>query len=303
MITRRRSVTGIRNTNSTTNWSYTMNTNTTINGSLFDIVDGLDNAARIPALRSITHSAMAKCIGAIRQHIRDQARNIRNEDEPQVDLDQRNDYDENTRAEDEVKRAMGFSTQVPPLKQASLFHAVYDWADTDLRTLITSQWDAPLALEQMLKFMTDNAQKLDKGLAQALADAAKTDVKTIERMHELQSQREREQLIEATPEIVLTFKGFGENGYADAIDELPKIVQHQLGIKVVESLNKARDQVLARVLRTRRIADLASVPIIEDAAKQVSNWVEQFEHRYGDEIREAIDAGRNVRTLEDVATL
>lgn len=303
MITRRRSVTGIRNTNSTTNWSYTMNTNTTINGSLFDIVDGLDNAARIPALRSITHSAMAKCIGAIRQHIRDQARNIRNEDEPQVDLDQRNDYDENTRAEDEVKRAMGFSTQVPPLKQASLFHAVYDWADTDLRTLITSQWDAPLTLEQMLKFMTDNAQKLDKGLAQALADAAKTDVKTIERMHELQSQREREQLIEATPEIVLTFKGFGENGYADAIDELPKVVQHQLGIKAVESLNKARDQVLARVLRTRRIGDLASVPIIEDAAKQVSSWVEQFEHRYGDEISEAIDAGRNVRTLEDVATL
>jgi len=155
----------------------------------------------------------------------------------------------------------------------------------------------------MLKFMTDNAQKLDRGLAQALADAVRTDIKTIERMHELQSQREREQLIEATPEILMTFKGFGENGYADAIDELPKVVQHQLGIKVVESLNKARDQVLARVLRTRRIADLASVPIIEDAAKQVSNWVEQFEHRYGDEIREAIDAGRNVRTLEDVATL
>lgn len=279
-----------------------MNT-TTINQSLFDVVDGLDNTARVAALRGITHSAMAKCIGAIRQHIRNEARNTRNEDEPQVDLDQRNDYDENSRSTEEIANAMGFSTQVPPLKQASLFHAVYDWADTDLRTLITSQWDAPLTLEQMLRFMTDNAQKLDKGLAQALADAAKTDVKTIERMHELQSQREREQLIEATPEIVLTFKGFGDNGYADAIDDLPKVVQHQLGIKVVESLNKARDQVLARVLRTRRIADLASVPIIEDAAKQVSSWVEQFEHRYGDEIREAIDAGRNVRTLEDVATL
>ena len=140
-------------------------------------------------------------------------------------------------------------------------------------------------------------------ISQALADAAKTDVKTIERMHELQSQREREQLIEATPEILLTFKGFGENGYADAVDELPKVVQHQLGVKVVESLNKARDQVLSRVLRTRRIADLASVPLIEDAAKQVSNWVEQFEARYDDEIREAIDAGQNIRTLEDVATL
>ena len=289
--------------------------NTTTNQSLFDVVESLDNTARIPALRALTHSAMAKCIGAIRQHLREQERTERQEDSSSFtdvapvdrramqDLDMRNQTDENTRSVEEITRAMGFSTEVPPLKQASLFHAVYDWAYTDLRTLITSKWDAPLTVGQMLEFMTKSAPKLDHVLAQALADAAKTDIKTIERMHELQSQREREQLIEATPEIVLTFKGLGENGYADAIDELPKVVQHQLGIKVVESLNKARDRALARVLRTRRIADLASVPIIEDAAKQVSNWIEQFERRYGDEIREAINAGRNVRTLDDVATL
>lgn len=296
--------------------------NTTTNQSLFDVVESLDNTARVAALRGITHSSMAKCIGAIRQHIRNEARNVRNDEDPQIDLDQRNAFDENHRvgsstddihggynfneptdAADEAKRYMSFSTEVPPLKQASLFHAVYDWALYNLETLTTSKWDAPLTIEQMLEFMTKGTPKLDRTLAQALADAAKTDIKTIERMHELQSQREREQLIEATPEILLTFKGFGDNGYADAIDELPKVVQHQLGVKVVESLNKARDQVLSRILRTRRIADLASVPLIEDAAKQVSNWVEQFEIRYDDEIREAIDAGRNVRTLEDVATL
>lgn len=296
--------------------------NTTTNQSLFDVVESLDNTARMAALRGVVHSSMAKCIGAIRQHIRNEARNVRNDEDPQVDLDQRNAFDENHRvgsstdnihgsynfneptdAADEAKRYMGFSTEVPPLKQASLFHAVYDWALCDLRTLITSKWDAPLTVEQMLEFMTRDTPKLDRTLAQALADAAKTDIKTIERMHELQSQREREQLIEATPEILLTFKGFGENGYANAIEELPKVVQHQLGVKIVESLNKARDQVLSRVLRTRRIADLASVPLIEDAAKQISSWVEQFESRYGDELNEAIDAGRNIRTLEDVATL
>lgn len=298
------------------------NTTTTTNQSLFDVVESLDNTARVAALRGITHSSMAKCIGAIRQHIRNEARSVRNDEDPQIDLDQRNAFDENHRvgsstddihggynfneptdAADEAKRYMGFSTEVPPLKQASMFHAVYDWALYNLETLITSKWDAPLTVEQMLEFMTNSTPKLDRVLAQALADAAKTDIKTIERMHELQSQREREQLIEATPEVLLTFKGFGNNGYANAVDELPKVVQHQLGVKVVESLNKARDQVLSRVLRTRRIADLASVPLIEDAAKQVSSWVEQFEKRYDDEIREAIDAGRNVRTLEDVATL
>lgn len=277
--------------------------NTTTNQSLLDIVDNVDNVARIAALRGIVHSSMAKAIGAIRQHIRDRARDERDEDEPQIDLDQRNHLDENARSVDQIASAMGFDVRTPPLQQASLWHAVYDWAQSDLRTLAVSRWDAPLSLEQMLEFMTKGTPKLDPTLAKALADAAKTNVETIERMHELQSQREREQLVEATPEILTTFRGFGDNGYADAIDDLPKIDQHQLGVKVAESLNKARDQVLARVLRTRRIADLASIPLIEDAATQVGDWVESFERRYSEELDEAIEAGRNVRTLEDVVTL
>lgn len=280
-----------------------MNTENTINCSLLDIVDNLDSAARIPALRGIVHSSMAKTIGAIRQHIRDTARSARDGEDPQVNLDQRNGHDENTRSVDELAQAMGFDVRVAPLEQASLWHAVYDWAESDLRTLAVSRWDAPLSVEQMLEFMTSKAQPLDPVLAQALADAAKTDVKTIERMHELQAQREREQLIEATPEIIATFNGMGTNGYEESINDLPKVDQHQLGVKVVEALNKARDQVLSRVLRTRRITELGCVPIIEDAAKQVSGWVEQFEHRYSEELSEAIDAGRNIRTLEDVATM
>ncbi|GIV03810.1 MAG: hypothetical protein KatS3mg015_2640 [Fimbriimonadales bacterium] len=284
-----------------------MNTTNTINQSLFDLIETFDNAARIPALRAIVHYTMAKCIGAIRQYMREQARNTRNENEPQIDLDQRNEFDEAARRDTEDTYHAAFDAKLAPspspLNEANLLHAVYDWANSELQTLITSQWDAPLTIEQMLQFMTERAPKLDPVLAQALADAAKTDIKTIERMHELQSQREREQLIEATPEIILTFKGFGENGYPNAIDELPKVVQHQIGVKVVEALSKAREQVLNRVLRTRRINELGSVPILEDAAKQVSRWVEQFEHRYSDEIREAIDAGRNLRTLEDVTTI
>ena len=272
------------------------------NQSLFDVIESLDNVARIPALRAITHSTMAKCIGEIRQHIRDQARYVRNDEDPQVGLDQRNETDENARAEDEIKQAMGFEIQEQPLKRASQFHAVYDWASGELLTLISSKWDAPLTIEQMLEFMLNNAQKLDKQLAQALADAAKTDVKTIERMHEIQARNEREQLVEAIPEILLIFNGFGKNGYEEAINDLPPVDQHQLGVKVVEAINKARDQVLTRILRTRRISDLGSVPLLEDAAKQVSAWVEQFERRHREEIREAIENGRNIRTLEDVAT-
>lgn len=280
---------------------------TNATASLFDIIEDMDNAPRIAALRGIVHSSMAKCIGAIRQHIRDMKRIERNAEEgvevPQVDLDRRNDLDENARSVEEINNAMGFDNQVPAITQAAQLHAVYDWANSELMTLITSKWDAPLSLEDMLAFMTNNAQRLDKQLAQALADAAKTDVKTIERLHDIQNQREKEQLIEATPEIIATFNGFGDNGYAGSMDELPKVAQHQMGVKVVESLNKARDQVLARVMRTRRIGELSAVPVMEDAAKTVSEWVEDFEKRHSHEIDEAINLGRNVRTLDDVATL
>ena len=67
-------------------------TTTTTNQSLFDVVESLDNTPRIAALRGIVHSSMAKCIGAIRQHIRNEARNVRNDEDPQVDLDQRNAF-------------------------------------------------------------------------------------------------------------------------------------------------------------------------------------------------------------------
>lgn len=287
--------------------------------SLFDMIEVMDNTPRIAALRGIAHSAMAKAIGAIRQDIRERARAARNNEKPQIDLDQRNEHDENHRvgsttddirggfnfneptdAADEAKNYMGFSSKVPPLKQASLFHAVYDWAAIELDTLSDSKWDKPLTVEEMVDFMATKVPTLEPALVQALADAARTDVKNIERMHELQAQRELEQLLEAKPEILLTFKGFGNNGYEKSIVDLPKVAQHQMGVKVVESLNKARDQVFSRVMRTRRIADLGSVPLIEDAAKQVKEWVTLFEEQHKDELNEAIEAGRSIRTLDDI---
>ena len=229
--------------------------------NIFGIVSDLDNAAKIPALRAIVHSSMAKCIGAIRQHLREQARNERPEDPsgftevPSVDrramqdLDMRNQVDENTRSVEEIARAMGFGETMPALRQASILHAVYDWANVELNTVITSKWDAPLTIEGMLKFMTEKAQPLDKALVKALAYAARTDEATIAKLHELQEMRDREKLKEMLPTIVLTFNGFGENGYEDSASDLPIIAQHQMGVKLVESVN--------RRLRITRISTLS----------------------------------------------
>lgn len=268
--------------------------------SIFDVINGLDNAARIPALRTVTHSAMAKCIGAIRQHLREQERTERDEESQMSTLDQRNEHDENTRSVEEISRAMGFETDVPAIKQAGILHAVYDWANCELQTIITSKWDEPLSLDGMLKFMTEKAQPLDKALVKALADAARTDEGTIAKMHELQEMRDREKLKEMLPTIVLTFNGFGENGDEDSASELPIIDQHQMGVKLVESLSKARDNVLMRVMRSRRLVDLASIPLIEEGVKAMTDWVNEFEKIHHDKIGEKIERGVNVRTLDDL---
>ena len=280
--------------------------------TIFDTVSDLDNAAKIPALRAIVHSSMAKCIGAIRQDIRERERTERQEDSssftdvPPVDrramqdLDMRNQTDENERSVEEIARAMGFGETMPALRQASILHAVYDWANVELNTIITSKWDAPLTIDGMLKFMTEKAQPLDKTLVKALANAARTDEGTIVKLHELQEMRDREKLKELLPTIVLTFNGFGENGYEDSASDLPIIAQHQIGIKLVESLNKAKDQVLMRVMRSRRIADLASVPLIEDGINQMTEWVREFENLHSTTIGEAIEQGANIRTLDDM---
>ena len=152
----------------------------------------------------------------------------------------------------------------------------------------------------MLKFMTEKAQPLDKALVKALADAARTDEGTIVKLHELQEMRDREKLKELLPTIVLTFNGFGENGYEDSASDLPTIAQHQMGVKLVEALNKARDNVLMRVMRSRRLVDLASIPLIEEGVKAMTDWVNEFEKLHRDEIGEAIERGVNVRTLDDL---
>ena len=276
---------------------------TSKNQSLFDLVATFDSTARIAALRGIAHSTMAKCIGAIRQDIRDRQRMERDAENPQVDLDARNDQDiEAAGVPEEVQNDFGFTASVPPLKQASVLHAVYDTAMVDIKTLAQSRWDYPLSLNEMLDFMLENTQKLDPSVAKALAEAAETDVETIAKMHEIQNLREREQLLEAMPEIKLTFNGFGGNGYEDSVLDLPVLLQHQLGVKVVEYLGKAREQVLNCVMRSRRISELSAIPVLKDAEQQAREWVNAFEAENEGDIRDAIEAGRNIRTLDDIAS-
>ena len=100
------------------NWSFPRKT-------IFDVVQQPRQRSQVPALRAIVHSPMAKCIGAIRQDIREQEPNNATsswtENSHRVAVDQRNERGNGTkRSVEEIARAMGFSETMPALRQASI---------------------------------------------------------------------------------------------------------------------------------------------------------------------------------------
>ena len=98
-------------------------------------------------------------------------------------------------------------------------------------------------------------------------------------MHRTASQREQEQLIEATRDPA-DLQGFQRNGYAkQSMNCCPdRPAPAGRGSLSSPSTRLAIRFCRGVLRRTRRIADLASVTIIEHAAKQVSDWVSSFRH-------------------------
>lgn len=282
--------------------------------NIFNLINDLDNAAKIPALRAVVHTAMSRTIGSIRQHLRAQDRIKRDEqaddDHIVAGLDQRNGTDENTRSIAELQDAAGFTVDMPPMQLASAWHQLYTEALEALNGKITNRFDAPLDLDSMIKFMTERSQPLDEATVKALAEVIKCDEKTIREMHELQDRQDRERMKAMAPAIKAIFEGltvnphdfaeFNNDDAFDGWDRLPMVAKHQLGIKLVEALTKAKNQVMLRVMRSRKLTDLGSIPLIDDGVKQVTEWVEAFETEHSAAIGEAIEAGVFLRTLDDV---
>lgn len=283
-----------------------------MNNTLFSTIDKLDNAAKIPALRAVVHSSMAKAIGALRQHLRNQERAQRDE-EIHGGLDARNSADEDARGALELANAAEFDVPVSPMQLASCYHSLFEEADAQLRTLVSSPYELPLDLDGMLNFMCSKAQPLDMATIKALQAVVKCSEADLRKLHEMQSLQEQEQMKALVPEIRALFEGMSmsptaaafANGYDDEYDgwdTLPVLARHQMGVKVYETLGKAKDQVLVRVMRTRRLTDLGNISLIDEGMAAIRKWVEDFERSNVDEIRNAFEEGKVVNTLPAVRT-
>jgi len=250
---------------------------------MFQLISSFDRTAKIAALRGVAHSAMARAIGAAKWHLSQQKRLEAQEST----LDERNSLDENT-IED-----------TRPIELFNKFAAVAKFTDIELQTLAHSKWDLPLSIAGMLEFMTSASRGADEALIEALAAAIKVDKSVIKRMQEVIDTDERTKLKEMLPEIRAMYASAAVGDEA-CFTELTAVETHQLMIKVISALRKEKDKVLARVLKTRCLTELGSIPLIEDAESRAIQWLNDFDARHLAEIEAAIIDGATVTAIEEL---
>lgn len=255
-----------------------------------------DNVCKIAALRGLIHSAYGRGIGAVRTHIRMAAR--ANAEEAPT-LDERNEFDNNARAEEELSRMnMSAITQrEAPLTVAAHCKTVALWAQDELGTIAVTQYDTALDFKGMLNLMIDRPQPLEPSLAAALSQLVKIPVSTLNEMHMRQDALERSLLREMRTQIESEWNSIEVEDVEADVENLPVLFDHSLSVKIVQSLRSAKMNLINRAMRSRRIEILGDIPLLDDAIAQASESVLAFERDNKAVFHEAAEAGIVVPTL------
>lgn len=304
--------------------------------NLATLVNDMAEEAKLPVARKITNSCIAAIFGAVRQHMRDQARTARSEAEEHATLngeiineqnrtalDQRNEADEFLRGQetaDQFTSDLGFKLNESPNKRAEKMHGVYLWANELSRNLATNVYEEPLTPEGMLKFMIDRTNIPNDNILKAWADAAGTTLADIKKIKAQLVEEERLALIRDKAEILFTFHSYNvppkialsdpnydaimairADGYdgESAIDALEPLQQHQLTLKALSGLFEAYDSVLKNAMRRNTVEGLAARPIILAEINKFVPLVRAFEDSISDDLEAARAANRRVNSIDD----
>jgi hypothetical protein len=263
---------------------------------MFEVIENLDRVAQVPAYKAIVHSSMARTIGSISAHIKGQRFLERQAEQESGEVGQTIDNRNFIDSDNEYERTAPYGLDVIPshFERARLMHSVYNWASQQLENISQSKWDDPLTLEQMLDYMQNNAGTISDAFVHALSTATKIAVDDLKRFNDINERMEKERFANDRPEIIDVFNSFDGFGSSLAIDELPPITQYQLAGKVVDGLIKEKSRAITRIMRSKRIDQLADLKLIDDGIDQIKNWADTFHTKHRTEIDDAIHNGAAV---------
>lgn len=303
--------------------------------NLATLVNDMAEEAKLPVARKITNSCIAAIFGAVRQHMREQSRLERSEEEAhptlngdiinentRASLDQRNDADEYVRGKESAEqytKDLGYNVNESANERAEKMHGVYLWANALCRTLASNPYEEPLSPEGMLKFMIDRTDIPNDTILKAWADATGLTLEQIKSVKMKMVEDERNALVRDKAEILYTFHGYnvppkialsdpnydtimslraeGYDGEA-AISALAPLQQHQLSLKALSGMIEAYHAVLKNAMR-RNTMELAAMPIILAEINMFVPLLRTFEDSISEDLETARAANRRVNSIDD----
>ena len=259
-----------------------------------------NRAAAIPALRALTHTCTGRTIGAIRQHLRDEADKERTEDETTLgkpSLDIRNEADELARGIADMEEVSEFGSKLKPLVLATVYASIGAVAEHELKSLSPTKWDEAMSFEEMMKYMTEKPRPISSFKVKLLAEAVGIDENMAKQLLIKRDATARDQMRAVAPDIQKIRNGLLIDEDEDMFDALPVVARHQVAVTVVRKLQETHLRTATRIIDTNNVKEMGDLPLMKEGIDKLKELVKEFENAHTAEIREAIDAGANIQTL------
>ena len=273
-------------------------------------IELLDPVARIAAYKAVAHSAMARAFNSIQ-------RSIRNAEEPKEvsalqedkdmmqtdDEEQTNDKrNEETHAKEISPVHTPFDPKEPPEIQIGRYAALYQAIKETLMTPEThSRWDIPMEPETMLDFMITSQSETNEADLEIVAKTMNATASQVKILMDEEDSNRKAALVRDKSQIIRVFNSYtiSENTLT-TWDNLSAIDQHQLGIKAIIGINKAKSRRATQILRSKQMNNLSDLTVLQEAAVKLEDWCLLMENKFHAVMAEAMNEGRNLTLVGEM---
>lgn len=243
---------------------------------------------RVVAFKAIITNAISAGIREIRSHLYGEQTAVPEEIARLLKMDQRNEADDNERADKTAAEEAPEFQKPNPLLLASLHHAVYSQAYVELGTIIQDPSERPMTLELMLELQArgrGTPQEITKVLTTALGQ----DANILAEGEALMRKQQMSRLMQDIPHIRSIWNGFGDPAKrddSDALSELPVPAQFSYLVKVAMKVAQEPVAIAMRIMRNQDLSETGSITLFRAAAPQLFHFAKLFEKKHRQEIEE-----------------
>lgn len=270
----------------------------------FALIDNGADVVKRACLRGIGNSALMNGLTLTTMHVNvEQAKTIRNEDDTNPGIDQRNAQDESSRGQnhrDAMTEEQGYEARETWLQRAAKSKAVYE---TAVETALSGGWSRIIMTPDVcfpyaVNFLAQPQERNALLVAQATGGNVEELKARAARIADIKKGR----MLELKSTVLAEFNSLDAVGYEDlqsAFEALPLDRQHAAIVKCVNELHGAVKGVESYVIQSGKTEALGDIPLLRQAALEVFNLADEFVEEHDAVFDLITQQGRRIATPRD----